>query len=84
MIEPSRLSLEHRVGTPPGTAEMIGTLATPTGGHVQASFGRGAVVRCWWPRRPALATLRAFHHLHGFTPVAPRRRRAPTPRRPAA
>jgi hypothetical protein len=46
MIEPSRLSLEHRVGTPPGTVEMIGTLATPTGGHVLAAFGRGAVVLC--------------------------------------
>jgi hypothetical protein len=84
MIDPSRLPLEHRVGTPPGTANLIGTLATPTGGSVLASFGRGAVALCWWPRRPALATLRAFHRLHGFAAVPPRRRRVRALRRSTA
>lgn len=80
MIDPFRLAIDHRAGTPPPTAELIGTLATPTGGPVLAAFGRGAVVLCWWPRRPALATLRAFHRLHGFAPVPPRRQARPSRR----
>jgi hypothetical protein len=85
MIDPARLALEHRLGTPPPTAELLGTLATPEGGTVIAAFGRGRTVLCWWPRWPTLGQRRAFHRLHGFAPIPPRRRRrARTPRRAAA
>jgi hypothetical protein len=84
MIEPAHLAVDHRVGTSPPTAELLGTLATPDGGTVVAAFGRGDVGLCWWPRTPTLGQRRAFHRFHGFAPLPPRRRRARTPRRSAA
>jgi hypothetical protein len=83
MIDAARVPIEHRVGTPPPTAELLGTLATLEGGTVLAAFGRGGVMLCWWPRGPTLAQRRAFHCLHGFAPV-PARRRIRTSRRRAA
>jgi hypothetical protein len=76
MIDPARLAVDHRVGTPPPTAELLGTLARPDGGTVLAAFGRGRTVLCWWQRRVSMAQLRAFHRLHGFAPLPPRRRRS--------
>jgi len=84
MIDAARIPIEHRVGTPPPTAELLGMLTTPEGGTVLAAFGRGGVVLCWWVRGPTLAQRRAFHRLHGFAPVPARHRRARTSRRRAA
>lgn len=84
MIDPARLPIDHRVGTPPPTATVLGTLATPDGGTVVAAFGRGGVVLCWWSRNPTFGARRAFHRLHGFAPVPPRRRRDRMPGRRAA
>jgi hypothetical protein len=83
MIDPARLPVAHCVGTPPPTAERLGTLATPDGRTVVAAFGRGQVVLCWWSRCPTLAQRRAFHRLHGFAPIPPRRRRGRSRRRAA-
>jgi len=83
MIDPARLTVEHRTGAPPPTAALVGPLATPDGNTVVAAFGRGRVVLCWWATRtPTLGELRAFHRFHGFAPLPPRRRRARRRRKP--
>jgi hypothetical protein len=79
MIDPSRLAIDHRVGTPPPTATLIGTLATIDGDTVMAAFGRGEVL-IWWRKTPTRAERRAFHRLHGFAPMPSRRRRTRPPR----
>jgi hypothetical protein len=83
MIDPARLPIEHRVGTPPPTAELLGALATPDGKVVLVAFGRGRTLLCWWPRTPTLGQRRAFHRLHGFAPIPPRRRTRTSRRRAA-
>jgi hypothetical protein len=68
MIDPSRLAIDHRVGTPPPTAALIGTLATVDGHTVMAAFGRGEVL-IWWRKKPTRAERRAFHRLHRLRPA---------------
>lgn len=81
MIDPSRLVIDHRVGTPPPTATLIGTLATIDSDTAMAAFGRGEVL-IWWRKTPTRAERRAFHHRHGFAPLPAGRRRT-RPRRDA-
>jgi len=71
MIDPSALVVRHRVGSPPATADVLGTLHTPCDRTVVVAFGPGRALLCWWPERPTMAELRALHAHHGFAPPPP-------------
>ena len=52
MIDASQLNVEHRAGSPPPTAERLGTFTMPDGHSVIVTWGRGRVLLCWWLRGP--------------------------------
>jgi hypothetical protein len=57
---PLCLHIDHRVGPPPATADVLGTWNLPGRGRLVAVMGDGITVACWWSRRPRRAWRRWY------------------------
>ena len=83
MIDPSQLTVDHRVGSPPPTAEGVGTFVMKDGNSAVVTWGRGRILLCWWVRQPTRQACLAFDRVHGFAPLPSQRPRHRGERRSA-